>query len=137
MIKSICMIDDEEIDIYQVNRLLKKTKNVEHFYSFSDGKEALEHYENFEESQNKFEGHFPPSIVLLDINMPRMGGFEFLEEIQNLPEEKKCKSVIIMLTSSSQERDKELAANFPIVKGFLVKPLTNDKLEDIFKLIEE
>jgi CheY-like chemotaxis protein len=137
VIKSICMIDDEEIDIYQVNRLLKKTKNVEHFYSFSDGKEALEHYQNFEESQEKFEGNFPPSIVLLDVNMPRMDGFEFLEEIQHLPEEKKCQSVIIMLTSSSQERDKELAAKFPIVKGFIVKPLTQDILEDIFKLIEE
>ena len=137
MIKSICMIDDEEIDIYQVNRLLKKTKNVEHFYSFADGKEALEHYKDFEESQKKFEGHFPPSIVLLDVNMPRMGGFEFLEEIQNLPEEKKCKSVIIMLTSSSQERDKELAAKFPIVKGFIVKPLTQDNLEGIFKLAKD
>jgi hypothetical protein len=51
-----------------------------------------------------------------------MGGFEFLEAIKYLPEEKKCESLIIVLTSFRQERDKELASKFQIVKDFIVKP---------------
>lgn len=74
MIKSLCIIDDDEIDIYQANRVCKKSKLVERFYSFSDGREALEHFLNFEASKIKLEGYFPPQIMLLDINMPRMNG---------------------------------------------------------------
>jgi hypothetical protein len=51
-----------------------------------------------------------------------MGVFEFLEAIKDLPEEKKCKSVMTMLTSSAQERNKELTAKYSIVKDFIVKP---------------
>ena len=67
--------------------------------------------------------------------MPWMSGFVFYEAIKDLPDEKKYESVIIMLTSSSQERGKELDAKFPIVKGFIVKPLKKDILDDIFNLI--
>ena len=137
MIKSLCMIDDEEIDVYQVGRLIKRTKNVEKFYSFADGKEALDHFKNFQESQKKFDGYFPPSVVLLDINMPRMNGFDFLEQIQHLPEDKKCNSVILMLTSSSQDRDKERAAEFPIVKDLIVKPFTENHLEDVIRFVTD
>ena len=129
------IIDDEEIDVYQVDRMLKKTKKAEYFYSFSDGKEALEHFKSFEESQKKFEGYFPPTIILLDINMPRMGGFEFLENLMELPEGKICQSVILMLTSSSLERDRERAQKFAIVKDYIEKPFTTDHLENIIKSI--
>jgi hypothetical protein len=66
-----------------------------------------------------------------------MGEFEFLEAIKDLPEEKKYESVIIILTSFSQERDKKLAAKFLIVKGCILNPLPKDILEDIFNLIKE
>ena len=79
---------------------IHQQKNVEHFYSFSDGKAALEHYKNFWRRPIEIWGESSPStIVLLDINIPWMGGFEFLETIKDLPEEKKCESVITMLTS--------------------------------------
>ena len=65
-----------------------------------------------------------------------MGGFEFLEAIKDDPEEKKCKSIMIIFTPSSQERNKELTEKISIVKDFIVKPLIKDILEEIFNLLK-
>ena len=136
MIQSLCMVDDNVIDVYQLNRVIKKSCLVEHFYSFCDGQEALEHYLDYEESQKKFNGQFPPDVILLDINMPRMDGFEFLEKFSELPAEKKNGLIILMLTSSGQDRDKKRAAHFDTVKGYILKPFTPEHLQKIAKMIE-
>lgn len=133
MIKSLCIIDDNEIDVYQVNRLVKKTGLVEYFYSFSDGLEALEHFKNSKESQKKFDGNFPPSIILLDINMPIMGGIEFLGEFEKLPAEVRSSLVVAMLTSS--EQDKERSSRFSVVRTYLTKPLSKDDLHTLDHLL--
>ncbi len=131
MIESLCVIDDEEIDIYQVGRLCKKSKLIERFYSFSDGREALEHFLDFENSIVKFDGSFPPKVIFLDINMPRMNGFEFLEEYAKLPVEKRVCKIIMMLTSSDQAKDKEKALKHDEVASYMVKPLTKENLDTI------
>ncbi len=136
MIQSLCMVDDNEVDVYQLNRIIKKTGLVEHFYSFCDGQEALEHYLDYEESQKKFNAQFPPDVMLLDINMPRMDGFEFLERYSELPAEKKNGLIILMLTSSGQDRDKERAAHFDMIKDYIIKPFTPEYLHKIVEMIE-
>ena len=135
MIESLCMVDDNEVDVYQVSRIIKKSGLVETFYSFEDGQEALDHFVNYGESQKKFDGKFPPAAILLDINMPRMDGFEFLREYSKLTQDKKNSLIILMLTSSSQTRDKSQAANFPEVKDYFVKPFTQEHLASIVKMI--
>jgi len=130
------MVDDNEIDIYQVNRVIRKSGLVEHFYSFCDGQEAIEHYLDYEENQNKFNGQLPPEVILLDINMPRMDGFEFLERYSKLPAENKNELIILMLTSSGQDRDKERAAHFDIVKDYIIKPFSPEHLQKILEMIE-
>lgn len=136
MIQSLCMVDDNEVDIYQLNRVIKKSGLVEHFYSFCDGQEAIEHFLDYEESQKKFNGRFPPDVILLDINMPRMDGFEFLQGYSELPIEKKNELIILMLTSSGQDRDKERAAHFDMVKDYIIKPFTIEHLQKIGEMIE-
>ena len=89
MIKSLCVVDDNERDVYQVERMSKKYNLAKCLYSFCDGQEAFDHFFSFEDSKKKFNSNFPPKVLLLDINMPRMNGFEFLEEYSKLPEEKK------------------------------------------------
>ncbi len=127
------MIDDNEIDVYQVDRIIKKSGSVEHFYSFANGQEALDHFNDLNKSQEKYNGYFPPTVILLDINMPIMDGFEFLSEYSKLPEAKKESIIVIMLTSSNQQSDKEKASEYSVIKDFFVKPF---KQEDIEKIIQ-
>lgn len=129
------MVDDNEVDVYQVDRIVKKSGVVENFYSFDDGQEALDHFINFNESQKKFNGKFPPTVILLDINMPRMSGLEFLEEYAALPQEKKDSLIIVMLTSSNQDRDKERVSYYPDVKDYFVKPFTDEHLKTVLDLV--
>ncbi len=136
MIKSLCIIDDNEIDVYQVERIAKKHNLAKFFYSFSDGQEAIEHFLSFEDSKKKFNSNFPPTVILLDINMPRMSGIEFLEEYSMLPPEKKDSIIIIMFTSSDQERDKKQVDNFPEVKDYIVKPFGPEHVQKILNLVK-
>jgi len=68
--------------------------------------------------------------------MPRMDGFEFLERYSKLPAENKNELIILMLTSSGQDRDKERAAHFDIVKDYIIKPFSPEHLQKILEMIE-
>ncbi len=137
MIKSLCVVGDNEIDVYQVERISKKYNLAKFLYSFSDGQEALDHFFSYEDSKKKFNSNFPPIVILLDINMPRMSGIEFLEEYSKLPQEKKDSIIIIIYTSSDQEKDKKRVADFPVVKDYIVKPFGPEHVEKILNLAKK
>ncbi len=66
----------------------------------------------------------PPAIILLDINMPGMNGFAFLEAYERLPEAHRRNTVVVMLSSSPLEADRQRAMAHAVVKDYVVKPLT-------------
>jgi len=114
------MVIDDDLASHMV------TENVIHQYDSSikilkadDGLEALEILDTLEQQ---------PSLILLDINMPRMDGFEFLEEYA-LRENKS--NIIAMYTSSSDERDKNKTAKYPFVKKYFLKPIQVNDLESL------
>jgi CheY-like chemotaxis protein len=72
-----------------------------------------------------------PDLIFLDIKMPIMDGFGFLEEFSKLPEIKNNKCSIIMLTSSSDQDDVDRALQHQVVKKFLTKPLKIEMLENL------
>ena len=73
------------------------------------------------------EHNYEFDFILLDINMPEMNGWEFVNEFAKL----KISTQVIMLTSSIDQRDEEKARSFPEVKGYFTKPLDNSKIEEI------
>ena len=88
-----------------------------------NGKEAVD----FLMTNPDFQ-HEKPSLILLDINMPIMDGFEFLEEYSKLDSNLKASTVVVMLTTSLHPRDLERADTFPDLKAYINKPLTKEEI---------
>lgn len=110
----ILVVDDDDVDVEGILRALKKT-GAEHSVEVAhDGLDALE----ILRGDAKREPLKRPYLVLLDLNMPRMNGIEFLEEVRTDNQLKD--SVIFVLTTSNAERDK-IAAYNKQVAGYIVK----------------
>lgn len=120
--KRIYIIDDDPIYQLVTKKLIEKTKLFNESRSFGNGSEALRYFEN--------SGDLP-DIILLDIEMPEMDGWDFLDELLQL-EERFHKEVTIYVASSSIAlEDKLKAQQYPCVKDFLSKPMNLEKLKAI------
>ena len=119
---SILLIDDD-FATNEFHKIIINHANVaEHIYAVESGEEALS-YLISEDST-----HVRPDLIFLDINMPAMNGFEFIEEYDKIQEDQKGKYLIVMLTSSLNPDDKERAEKNIHINNFLSKPLTKDNL---------
>lgn len=119
----VMIIDDSEADQYLCMRTIEEYNSDIKLLRAYDGQEALEILNVVEQK---------PDVIFLDINMPRMDGHEFLEHYNKREEDKSA--VIVMLTSSNQERDKEKSRAYKCVKKYLLKPLDNLILDEIAAL---
>jgi CheY-like chemotaxis protein len=128
---SALIIDDSEIDRYILKRQLKEAGVVDVFEK-DDGSSALQFLENYEENCKIYDKKFPPVVIFLDINMPIIGGFEFLQRFAELRKRLELKSCVIMMYSSSERReDIENAERYDFVKDFLTKgELTPEDLKE-------
>jgi CheY-like chemotaxis protein len=89
-------------------------------------------FQNYEDSRERYPGAFPPLVILLDINMPLMSGFEFLSAYARLEGGADGDpSIIVMLTSSSFEDDRNKAMQDPRVKDYIVKPMTRKRAVEL------
>jgi CheY-like chemotaxis protein len=113
---NILLVEDDEIDVMNVRRAFEKSHIMNPLFVATDGVEAL---------QMLRRGQVPRGrrLVLLDLNMPRMNGIEFLRELRKDPE--LSATSVVVLTTSNDERDKVDAYNLNIA-GYLVKPVTFD-----------
>lgn len=126
-LKSILLVDDSEATNAMNLYLLKRIKAADHIEVRENGKTALDFL-----TQKNEAGQFPhPDLIILDLNMPVMNGIEFLEEHEKLEDHVKGTAVIIMLTTSLLESDKQKVNSFPSVSGYQTKPLSLEKITDI------
>jgi CheY-like chemotaxis protein len=113
---NILLVEDDNLDQMEVKRTLEK-KNIVHKLKIArNGEEALKVLQ--ERNSDIFNGK--PDIILLDLNMPKMNGFEFLGQIKQNEEWKDIK--VFILTTSEEREDKTAAAHLGI-SGFITKPL--------------
>ena len=129
--KSILLVDDDKATNYLHRYYLEEWGLAEDIYTALNGQEALDFLKtNTEFRENK------PSLILLDINMPVMNGFEFMEAYADLDESLKASIVVVMLTSSLHYRDQEKANELDDLKSFINKPLTREQLESVINQVE-
>ena len=117
------VIDDNQIDLYIAEKVMETTRFAEKVICVSSAKDALAYLKPLYEKPDEL-----PALIFLDINMPEMSGFDFLNEYQHLPENIRKKCIIMMLTTSLDENDRKQAEENRFVKRFLNKPLDKDKI---------
>jgi CheY-like chemotaxis protein len=127
--KRIVLIDDDQLNNLINTRIITKFSDYT-VNSFTSGREGLRFLASSE------PGDFP-EIIFLDINMPVMDGWEFLEEYQKLPEALVQHCSVIMLTSSIDINDIEKAKLFKNVREFMSKPLTVESLRVVARMRDE
>lgn len=111
---NILLVEDDEVDVMNVRRAFKKSNVRNPLYVASDGVEALEKLRSGEIPKER-------RLILLDLNMPRMNGIEFLRELRRDPD--LSSTTVVVLTTSKDEQDVFDAYNLNVA-GYLVKPVT-------------
>ena len=122
----VLLVDDDPISNFINKKIVKSLMTVDNLHEAKNGMEALDYIENYIETKKDCL----PEIILLDINMPIINGYEFLEVLKaNYPH---LTSKIVVLTSSDSEEDQikmnELGSDY-----FITKPLTKEKLAEIIR----
>lgn len=132
MKKTILLIDDDYLDVENVKRALKKLKAEYDLFVAHNGVDGLAMLTGNVPDNEKIV----PDIIILDINMPKMNGIEFLRIIQNYYSFKSIKTFI--LTTSGEDYDKMAAENLG-VQGYILKPLNfqSSKSKETMDLLEE
>lgn len=132
-INCILIIDDSPADNTFHKIIIAKADVCNTVKVVNDGLEGLEYLKKCGEEPQPSATYPVPDLILLDINMPRMNGFEFLEEYHKLEAELKSKIVIVMLTVSLNPDDRKKALENKEVTEFQNKPLTVEKMQEIIE----
>lgn len=120
--KTILLIEDDELDVISVERTLKKFHTSYHLQVAHNGKEALS-------MLTRSDDPIKPDVILLDLNMPKMNGIEFLKTLRQNPELKSLP--VFVMTTSAETTDRTLTEQLGVA-GYIIKPLgyTNSKKVD-------
>ena len=123
MIPGVILVDDSTDDRYLARRVIERGGVAERVVELEDGNQLLELIDDRPRLIREFGESPLPILVLLDVRMPRMTGFEVLEELERRlgnPRAKKPCFIVIMFTSSNSGRDRESALSYPFVRDTLI-----------------
>lgn len=127
---TIMLIDDNEIDNLINQKMLEAARLGERILTHSGARAAIESLKNLEKLSTE-NASLIPDIIFLDIDMPLMDGFQFLEEFEKMPDKVKDHVKIVMLTSSLNPQDLSKAKKSQYVRKYINKPLSLDVLSKL------
>ncbi len=126
-INTVLLVDDDAGTNFLNRMVLEDAEVAEQIETVLNGKEAIQ----FLEKKDVEPKPYNPMLILLDINMPVMDGWEFLRAYQGLNEKPKNDIIIVMLTTSLNPADKVRAESISEIAGFKTKPLSREMLDEI------
>lgn len=124
--ETVILVDDSMIDNRLHKRVILRTGLVREVLCFSMAEDALAYLR---------DTGVPVDLILLDINMPRMNGFEMLDAALQEHGDAFDPSVVVMLTTSLDQRDRDRAAGYSVIKDYFHKPLTKESFVNLFERI--
>lgn len=124
------LIDDNEIDNFINQKMLEGTNFAEKIFVYSSGKSALEYFKNIEQDKQLMK-ELMPDFIFLDINMPVIDGFQFLQEFQSINEKAGNIAKICILTTSINPSDRLRSLENKLVMSYVNKPLSEELLSTL------
>jgi CheY-like chemotaxis protein len=123
---AILLVEDDRVDILAVKRALKLIQAANPLQVVGNGEEALQYLRDPKNEK--------PGLILLDLNMPRMNGIEFLQVVK---QDQNLKRIpVVILTTSQEEQDKLDSFNL-YVAGYMVKPVSDEKFVNILQVVHQ
>jgi len=126
------IVDDDEAYTYTTNRIIHRLKLCRNVMIFSNGQEALDHLNSV-----IGEPHLIPEVILLDINMPVMDGWEFLNAFGNTHGKLGRNVKVYLVSSSNDPEDWKRASEIRELTGFIIKPITEKEIQAAFGLARD
>lgn len=125
---NLLVIDDDDINVFIIKKIVEKTGFDIDMVARNNGQQAIDYIKETIAQNSPL-----PRLVLIDINMPVMNGWEFIEAYESLGIQQKVDMYI--LSSSVYENDIEKTKSYKAVKGFISKPLSMERLTELVKAI--
>ncbi|MDO6471223.1 response regulator [Maribacter sp. 1_MG-2023] len=131
-VQTCCIIDDDPIFVYGTKRIITEVDFATSILVYSNGQEALDGLKKLCMAREPL-----PDVIFLDLNMPILNGWEFLDEFKNCKSKRSKKIIIYIISSSVDPRDLERVKNYEQVDTYILKPITPDDLAKILGTITE
>ncbi len=122
--KSLLLIEDDTVDAMAIKRAIDHTGEIDEMIHVVNGEEGLAYLRD--------ESHETPFLIMLDLNMPRMNGLEFLETVKD--DQMLCRIPVVVLTTSTKACDID-GTFLHSVAGYMVKPIDYEKLVQIIQTV--
>jgi len=129
-IKSTCIIDDDPIFVYGTKRIMKELNFSDNIIVYENGQDAIDGLTKMTEN-----GEDLPPVIFLDLNMPIMNGWEFLEDFVKIPNHNREKVTVYIISSSVDPRDLERIKNYKVVNNYILKPLSPEDLNSVLEKV--
>jgi len=123
----VMLLDDDEVNNFICSSIIQKSIPESRVISFLNGKQGLDYLESLL-GKNDYN---LPDLIFVDINMPVMNGWEFLDRYKKIANRFNKKIVLMMLTASMSDKDVKKAKTYEIVDDYLTKPLRQDELTKV------